>query len=340
MLSKEQVLEQLEDFLKNVAGDIVVKFNRNGIGCDNYDDNEELTSSHVFRTSHETFEAIVVDFFDESFGESSEYEEFINDELLPNVVDASGEFLAIIINNRMDVYDCHSSVLEYFIFKVIDITEDQASFLVKFDSQNRGSCVLSNPIVDGKINFLSGDGKLVDDGDLSSQPDETDCVGMTFYNYLESKIFYNSLSVHPGNVEFFWRGNDYDTEDAFNDLDFVEYFEGVPGVVTEYGSIIGTFEFYPQTEHEDPFCPFPPDKGSLGVVNITTYEPDDEDDEKETYWDMGGYLQIKLDDQGKPKYILEDMHDGEIYEINSCEEVRAAVAKCGKKEMKRKGYIK
>lgn len=339
MLSKEQVLEQLEDFLKNVAGDVVVKFNRNGIRCEDYDE-EELISSHVFRTSHETFEDIVVNFYDENFRESSEYEEFINNELLPNVVDISGEFLAILINNRMDVYDCHSSVLEYFIFKVTDITEDQVSFLVKFDSQDRGRCALRNPIVDGKINFLGGDGKLVVGGDLSSQPDEIDYVNITFYNYLESKIFYNSLSVHPGNIKFFWRGNDYDTEDAFNDLDFVEYFEGVPGAIIEDGSIIGTFEFYPQTEHEDSFCPFPPDKGSFGVVNITTHEPNDEDDEKETYWDMGGYLQIKLDDQGKPKYILEDMHDGEIYEVNSCEEVRAAVAKCGKKEMKRKGYIK
>lgn len=338
MLTKEQVLEQLEVFLKNVAGDVLVKFSRDGTKCEDYDIEEP--TSYVFRTSHETFEDIVIDFYDEDFKESSEYEEFVNDELLPNVVDVSGEFLAILINNGMDVYNCHSSVLEYFIFKVTDITEDQVSFLVKFDSEDRGRCVLRNPIVGGKVNFLSGDGKLVDDGGLSSQPDEIDCVNMTFYNYLESKIFYNSLSVHPGNIEFYWRGNDYDTEDAFNDLDFVEYFEGVPGAITEYGSIVGTFEFYSQTEHEDSFCPFPPDKGSFGVVNITTHEPDDEDDEKETCWDMGGYLQIKLDDQGKPKYILEDMYDGEIYEVSSCEEVRAAVVKCGKKEMKRRGYIK
>ena len=53
-------------------------------------------------------------------------------------------------------------------------------------------------------------------------------------------------------------------------------------------------------------------------------------------WRMGGYIRIELDGAGKPKYILEDMYDGEIYEVKSCKDVQNAVVKCGAKEIKRK----
>lgn len=321
MLTKEQVLEQLEVFLKNVAGDVLMNFNKSG--------DTEAAEIFTFKTSENKID------LDELEDDIYDDEESI-EEIVEQYENQAGDNLALIIYNGDDIYEYEGSNIETFVFQIIEILEDEVVLLVGFHSKESGSFVLHCPVFEGEINFLKGNGGIIEyRGESISEGDNLPYwAGITLFNYLESKIIYNSLSLHSGDVSFYLNGEDYDNQDAFDRFSLSSaLFENIPNLESEYG----VFHFFSQTRHKDSYStPFPGDKGSWAYIEVTTKEAGG--DRKD--WRMGGYIRIELDEGGKPKYILEDMYDGEIYEVSSCEEVRAAVVKCGKKEMKRRGYIK
>lgn len=321
MLTKEQVLKQLESFLNNVVGDVLMNFNKSG--------DTEAAKIFTFKTSENKID---LDELDDDIYDDEESNSTIIGEIVEQYKNQAGDNLALIIYNGDDIYEYEGSNIETFVFQITEILEDEIVFLVGFHSKESGSFVLRCPVFEGEINFLKGNGGIIEycgeaisDGDNLPYWD-----GITLFNYLESKIMYNSLSLHSGDVSFYLDGEDYDSQDAFDCFSLSSnLFENIPNLEDEYG----VFHFFSQTRHKDTWSyPFPGDKGSWAYIIVTTKEAGGGKKD----WRMGGYIRIELDEGGKPKYILEDMYDGELYEVKSCKDVQNAVVKCGAKEIKRK----